>query len=247
MATAAWDIDRIVDEVVKRLREDAAASAAEPAAASRPKNVVHPADPERGGPRELVVADRVVSLAALDGRLAGIGRLVTRRDAVITPSARDEVNSRGIELVRGEARPPAFHAEAKTVLVVVGTAGALERSATELEPLVGRVDRFAAADLPTAIRQLAREVTSGGRPGVLLTDQPVAAHCLANHVRGVRAAWAVDLESLRQAVRTIGANLLVVDVNRGSVADRATLVQEFVASGDPACPGVFAGMAEQVR
>lgn len=55
---------------------------------------------EDTGATELEIATRVISLATLSGRLEGIGRLVVKADAVVTPSVRDELRQRNIELVR---------------------------------------------------------------------------------------------------------------------------------------------------
>jgi hypothetical protein len=52
------------------------------------------------GETELEIATQVISLATLSGRLEGIGRLVVKADAVVTPSVRDELRQRNIELVR---------------------------------------------------------------------------------------------------------------------------------------------------
>lgn len=56
--------------------------------------------PLHGEASELVLAERVVTLATLAGRLAGVGRVVVGARAVVTPSARDQLRDSGIELVR---------------------------------------------------------------------------------------------------------------------------------------------------
>ena len=48
---------------------------------------------------ELRVVDRVVTLRSLEGRLAGVNRLVVPARAVITPAVKDELKQRQIELV----------------------------------------------------------------------------------------------------------------------------------------------------
>ena len=49
---------------------------------------------------ELAVSDKVVTLATLDGRLAGVKRVVVGGRSIVTPAAKDELNDRSIELVR---------------------------------------------------------------------------------------------------------------------------------------------------
>jgi hypothetical protein len=51
---------------------------------------------------ELELDDRLVTLATLQNRLDGVGKLVVARRAVVTPAVIDELNDRGIKLMRKE-------------------------------------------------------------------------------------------------------------------------------------------------
>ena len=77
---AAEEIERIVQEVIRRLtsagKQDSSPKAA------------------------LQLDDRLITLATIEGRLDGIDQLVVLAKAVITPSVRDELRDRNIELVR---------------------------------------------------------------------------------------------------------------------------------------------------
>lgn len=75
--------ERIVREVLRRLAEMGIG--------------VTPAPSEAA---ELVLADRVVALATLAGRLTGVQRVVVGTRAVVTPAARDELRDCQIELLR---------------------------------------------------------------------------------------------------------------------------------------------------
>ena len=48
---------------------------------------------------ELAISERVVTMRLLEGRLAGVSRLVIQSRAVITPAVKDELKQRQIELV----------------------------------------------------------------------------------------------------------------------------------------------------
>jgi hypothetical protein len=50
---------------------------------------------------ELRLTDQVITLRTLEGRLANVARLVVLPRAVVTPTVKDELRARGIELVRG--------------------------------------------------------------------------------------------------------------------------------------------------
>jgi hypothetical protein len=78
-------VEMIVQEVLRRLT---AGASSVPMAVSPPSA------------RELVLQDRLITLATLDGRLEGVSRLVISRRAVISPSARDELRAKAIELKR---------------------------------------------------------------------------------------------------------------------------------------------------
>lgn len=72
------DVDRIVREIVSRLRAELKTQPAE----------------------TLTLDVRVVTLAALEGRLEGVRKLIVGARAIVTPSARDDLTDKNIEIVR---------------------------------------------------------------------------------------------------------------------------------------------------
>jgi hypothetical protein len=48
---------------------------------------------------DLAIADKVVTLRSIEGRLVGVKRLVVQPRVVITPAVKDELKQRNIELV----------------------------------------------------------------------------------------------------------------------------------------------------
>ena len=77
-------IERIVQEVIRRLVE---------------RGVVL-GDETNCDTTELVLEDKVITLAKLDGRLNEITRMVVGSRAIVTPAVKDELNDRSIELIR---------------------------------------------------------------------------------------------------------------------------------------------------
>ncbi len=73
------DIDRIVREIVRRLRAE---MEVQPAATA------------------LTLDAQVITLSALEGKLEGIRQLMVCPRAILTPSVRDELRSKKIEIVR---------------------------------------------------------------------------------------------------------------------------------------------------
>lgn len=80
-------IEYIVREVIRRLTADGRLAASSDAAVTVP-------------PRELVIRERLVTLATLNGKLDGLARITVARRAVVTPAVRDELKQRKIELQR---------------------------------------------------------------------------------------------------------------------------------------------------
>ena len=79
------DVERIVAEVIRRLR----------GMASSP---VGDAPPAVG--HDLILTERVITLRTLEGRLGGVQRLLVPAKAVVTPAVKDELKQHKIELVR---------------------------------------------------------------------------------------------------------------------------------------------------
>lgn len=80
-------IEYIVQEVIRRLT--AGGVAISRGASSSPPNDTK---------RELVLSERLITLATLAGRLEGVARVIVPRKALVTPAVRDELRARSIEL-----------------------------------------------------------------------------------------------------------------------------------------------------
>jgi hypothetical protein len=87
MTYSEQQVERIVVEVIRRLGLLATSSGKR-----------EPEAIERGA--DLILKERVVSLRLIEGRLAGVRRLVVGPRAVLTPIVKDELRQRQIELVR---------------------------------------------------------------------------------------------------------------------------------------------------
>lgn len=80
MTLTAEEIERIVQEVIRRLTLAGVRI-------NKPSST-------------LQLEDRIVTLAKIEGQLEGIQQLVVMPKAVVTPSVRDELRDKKIELVR---------------------------------------------------------------------------------------------------------------------------------------------------
>lgn len=190
---------------------------------------------------ELTIADAVVSAAALAGRLDGVRRLLVRSKAVITPAARDLLRERKIEIARQAVSTS--NGDAMTPLAI-----AVANTRFNTDELV-RVHR----NNPIAIRivtprgftemleEMTRDVANGKTLGLFVTDDSTAALCIANRVSGVRAAAATNGAEASDAVRSIGANLLVVGPRGRTLHELKSVATRFCRGWPRECPEVWKG------
>jgi hypothetical protein len=249
MAETTWDIDAIVRTVMRRLAESPGAApppvCAPPAAAACARD------------DELCVTAPVVSLAALEARLAGrptdaaaarvvaptgvatrldgLRRLVIRRGAVVTPAVRDLLRQHGVTLVTAIDSQSMGPGQVPLTLVAVATT-------YDPAPLVASLARdttvaeIPAVDLISGIAALADRVGCGGSLGLLVTDQTTAALCLANRDPAIRAAAVTDPADVAAVAQEIGANVLLVNPAQRGTAALAAIARAFCRQGPQPCP-----------
>lgn len=241
MTDGTIDIQWIVNEVLRRLRTDVSTSAK---SGQNNAEALHTnGQTTTSPPEELVMQERLITLAALDGRLAGIRRVVVPQRAVVTPAVKDELKQRNVQLLRQDANEAEGSVSqprnAKLVIAAAITnfdAGALSRSISQPHDVVS-----CGGSLSEAINQLAGQVGQG-RLAVLLSDAPAAAVVLANRHAGVRAALATSFPAVRRAVEEIGANLLIVEPFGRSLSELGALIGEFIQGGRRECPRKYDGV-----
>jgi hypothetical protein len=112
MNLTAADIDRIVAEVVRRLRAMTAGSSNDQGRESLVKSdstnsndvtrqrLPTPSVWRSTSVGDLQLTERVVTLGTLKGRLDGISKVIVTNRAVITPAVKDELKQRGIHWAR---------------------------------------------------------------------------------------------------------------------------------------------------
>lgn len=173
----------------------------------------------------LVLHQKLVALADVEGRVPQGSSVAVAARAVITPAARDYLRAAGARLEIATARAGASAAaSARRTLSLAAASGAAgsgaaqrlslelpDRLASHLASAGLHVERIAHVSLPITVSEIADSVALGGNLGLLLTDETAAALCLANRRRGVRAAAAATLPQLEAACTAIAVNLLVLN------------------------------------
>lgn len=263
------DVERLVREVLARLRAEPAAGPSESAALSEsrgrsessgPASGVNQAAPHGAATSpdagvksvaeradRLVVSQRVVSLAELNGRLGGVRTLVVAPGAVVTPALRDELERRGIKLEYVPAplrcaESSAGRAETgatRAVLIALGRRFDPAPLAVSLSAEGVAVEAESMDCLLAATDRLAAEVRRPATLGVLCTRHVAAALCLANRHSAVRAVGDADPAALLAAVEAVGANVVVLDTAGMSLFAMRRVAVAFCRGGVRPCPEDF--------
>jgi len=233
MAGQELDLEAMVREVLRRLQQlsgEPAPGAPTQGATPDPISSSQASPPQASQPGQLRLPERTISLGTVTGRLAGVKEVLVSAGAVVTPSVRDELRKRQIAL-RVASESAAQAAEpAGLVLGVAGRAQATGAALAAVQAEAGGAERFERDCVVEVVRQVTQAVTRQGRIGLVLTDRPAVALCLANRQAEIRAAWGVNRASVREAARLIGANLLVVNPAQHGVYELRSMIREFVGS-----------------
>ena len=211
-------IERLVAEVIVRLqsvpRPAVAATVPVPASSS---HGTPEASSNHGAPTAVAagaaLADKVITLAAIERLPAGTSRVVIDARAVVTPSARDRAKEAGIAIVRaasGAETGPAGVAR-PFVIAHAGCAADPAARAAAIARSVPGAQRLPASGLADVIAALVQHASRDAARGILLTSRPAVATILANRSASLRAVTGRDAATLAAAAADCQANLLVVD------------------------------------
>ena len=227
MATASTaDIQRIVREVMAQLGGDAKTAVAADALLAVP-----PA--RRDG--DVFVDSQLVTLESIAGRLHGARQLIVPPGALVTPSVRDELRRKGVELVRNAAA--SVPKQRPRVLLVVGLSRQAPAAAVQMLTREGIGVEVETCDCMIASSdKLAAAVAAGQSLGLLWTRHTAVGLCLANRHAGVRAVLAGGISGTAAAIAAVGANVLVFDPAVGTAFEKKQVLRDFCLGGIRPCP-----------
>lgn len=224
------DVDLVVREVLRRLMSDRPLSSPVTVASQPTSSAVPQA------PGNLNLSQRVITLADVEGRLHGAQTLTVPVGAVVTPAVRDELKQHNVTLRHSDGH--ATPAPATTSLVVA-TAGTTFNAASLIKAMENTgttIEQIESTNLTTTVSQVSDAVCHGNRLGVLLTDKPAMAACMANRDARIRAAVARSLADVTAVVDSLGANLLMIEpLSTGMYALRS-MITAFVRTSNGHCP-----------
>jgi hypothetical protein len=234
MTSEQRDIERIVREVIRRLAETPDLASSETKTEKPPMRKAPVVKPAQNKNR-LQLSERVVTTALLERRLDGVKQVVIPARAVVTPAVRDMLRKKRIAIVQGVEAEEDIVCEAKRFLAVVDPTGEFGSAAAAVAAELGDVQRWDGDCVVEAVRQVTEAVVEDGCVGIVFTCQPSVAICQGNRHASVRAAWGVDVAAVKEAVQSIGVNVLVVNPSLHGVYELRGILREF-AGGSHACP-----------
>jgi hypothetical protein len=227
MGLAQTDIELIVREVMAQLSQASTpAAAASPLAAPPPTPVAQSND--------LVIDARVVTMESIAGRLNGTKQVMVPPGALVTPSVRDELRRRGIEL-RQECAVKKCKSLAPVLLVVGRTSSDPGLAVQMLRQEGIDVKAESTHCLIRATEMLAAAVAARAL-GVLWTRHAAVGLCLVNRNANLRAVLATSVPVTAKAVAAVGANVLVIDPTIGTMYEKKQVLRAFCLGGIRECP-----------
>lgn len=187
------DIDWIVAEVVRRLLVGQTAGL--PTTAT-------------------TVSDNVITLETIN-KYKQQSELVVTAKAIITPAAKDELRKRNIRLLRQgelvERGTTAKTASSKLLAANIGADYQVKALAQIASAYGANLEQHSLPALPQLVANHAARVSREGANAVWFTSQAAHAVCLANREAKVWAVQGSDEASVKAAMSSIPANVLVID------------------------------------
>lgn len=243
MTQIPLDIERVVREVLAELKR---APAEASSSSSETSTTVTSSEPIAKNPSsipsgngELVISTRLVTMAEIDGRLAGVRHVAVNPQAVVTPAVRDALRQHNITLSR--ALPATSTAATTLRLLVVAARTKLDPKllANTLQNEGINVNCQLTDCILDATDRLAGELAKNDALGLLLTPHTAAAMCLANRLSGVRAILGSEGNDVEADARAVGANLLIIDPRSVSLFKLSRMAGDFFRGGLRTCPEIF--------
>ena len=198
------DIERIVHEVVRRLRHAGIAGTRVGRSMAMP---TESADVLR-------LSEKVVTLSQLANKLEGKKKLIVTSRAVVTPSAHDELRAQGIALVRNDEKVRSAPSRLlSNIRLMIATEDNNYHSGKWASPQFVRSEYAAARGSLAQLNEIEASLARSDYRtpvGICVTSNPYLVACAANRRTAIRAAAVHDLDGVREVQRTLKANLFVV-------------------------------------
>lgn len=168
--------------------------------------------------------EKLIALQTLRGKLDNIKTLRLKPRTIVTPSARDELRDRKInvlfDLGSGETKTGAS-------TILLGTT--CRSTGSRLKEQIGANGKQVQLHVDASASQLAQKIggaISNGIPALIVTDQPHTAACSANRNANVRAVVVRDQSELTDAKSELNPNCVVFNSSRIGQINLSSILQQ---------------------
>lgn len=222
MSTEVALIDEIVSRVLKELRTSGAAAPSVPAAAPSPI--------EKAPVGEVAITAAVITAELLVQSIGSAKKVRVAPKAILTPSARDVIRQRGLEVLRevdGSSSKPI----AAAWRILVSKAGSQVDAALDaLHSSGAGFDRQLSGTTEEAVSAAVSALSRSEVKGiVVLTSSPELAACMANRSERVQAVALREVAVLGEIRRQFQPNVVAIDPTSKGAFELRQLLKMVVA------------------
>jgi hypothetical protein len=173
------------------------------------------------------VSAAVVTQALLAESVNGVKTVRIGTKAIVTPSARDYLRQKGIEVIRESAAAPAR--TGRRVQIIVATAHPHVSAAVEAleQSGIGCEKRLSGLPAEAATQAISAVCRGEAEKVVIFTAEPELVACLANRNAQIRAAAVADAAAVRRMQTALKPNVLAIDPSPRGVHELKTLLKAF--------------------
>lgn len=214
----------VIDEIVRRVMEHLHAAPASTRVAGSP---VSPSNPSAS--HGVTLSQPVITEDILSERVNGSKQVVISAKAILTPSARDFVRSRGIEIVRDANKAKRVSAGRWQVLAVA--AASASAVVEQIRTAGANCEQKLCGSTQEAATQAVSAICRGEADGVIvLTPEPEMAACLANRNERIRAASVSDVNQAARVRDQVKANVYTINPGDQTAFGMRGIVKGIVVS-----------------
>lgn len=175
----------------------------------------------------VMLTEPVITHDLLSERVNGSKQIVITQKALLTPSARDFVRTRGVQVIREQ--PAARSAEAQRWQVLAVSAATAAQVTDQFRASGAACEQKLCGSTVEAAAQAISAICRGEAEGViLLTTEPELAACLANRNDRVRAAAVTGSTAVERAKPSLKPNVWAIDVAQRTSFEMQNVVKSIV-------------------
>jgi hypothetical protein len=203
-----------IDDIVQRVLADLTAVPA----VSKPVAVPAIIMAETAAPDEVYISDKVISLSTIKERLGKGKRLFIPPKSILTPSAKDEIKKRNIEIAvaitDSSAKQKQTIKQGKELLIAEVRPAILPKNILNQLRKTFLFEFKPFSNVETLSNEIKQKYIAAENCSVVITDKSAAVLQLINRYEKIRAVSGSDAANIAEDIRETNANVLVLRLDR---------------------------------